>query len=45
MGVSVDSMQRLTEADAITRLKERDPQLFSDEIDLRQTVMQRLGKS
>ncbi len=39
----MDSMQRLMEINAVTRLKERDPQLFSDNVDARQTIMQRLG--
>jgi glucose-6-phosphate isomerase len=39
----MESMQRLMELDAIARLKERDPQLFSDDVDSRQSIMQRLG--
>lgn len=39
----MDSMQRLIQLDAVTRLVDRDPQLFSEEIDLRQPIMQRLG--
>lgn len=37
------SLARLRESDAIRRLVDRDPTLFSDEIDLRQPIMQRLG--
>ncbi len=39
----MDAMQRLIETDAVKRLKERDPLLFSDEVDMRQKIMQRLG--
>jgi glucose-6-phosphate isomerase len=39
----MDSMERLMDVNAITRLKERDPQLFSDDVDSRQKIMQRLG--
>ncbi len=39
----MDAMTRLLEADAITRLVNRDPTLFSDDIDMRQKISQRLG--
>ncbi|MDH4139482.1 MAG: hypothetical protein OEV43_02815 [Coriobacteriia bacterium] len=39
----MDAMQRLIETDAVKRLKERDPLLFSDEVDMRQKIVQRLG--
>lgn len=39
----MDSIHRLIELDAVARLKDRDPQLFSDEVDKRQAIMQRLG--
>jgi len=39
----MDALQRLKDADAISRLKERDPLLFSSEVDMRQKTMQRLG--
>ncbi|MHB9002602.1 MAG: glucose-6-phosphate isomerase [Coriobacteriia bacterium] len=39
----MDSLARLRESDAVRRLVDRDPTLFSDDIDLRQPIMQRLG--
>jgi len=39
----MDALQRLKDSDAIKRLAERDPVLFSDEIDMRQEIMRRLG--
>lgn len=39
----MDSLARLRESDAVRRLVDRDPTLFSDNVDLRQTIMQRLG--
>jgi glucose-6-phosphate isomerase len=39
----MDSIHRLMEADAVTRLKEREAQLFSGDVDKRQAIMQRLG--
>lgn len=37
------SIERLVQADAIQRLVDRDPTLFSDDVDQRQPIMQRLG--
>ncbi len=39
----MNAMARLLEADAITRLVDRDPTLFSEDVDQRQPIMQRLG--
>lgn len=39
----MDALRRLVEENAVDRLKERDPLLFSAEVDMRQKVMQRLG--
>jgi len=39
----MDSLSRLVESDAVRRLKDRDPLLFSDDVDLRQPILQRLG--
>ena len=39
----MDGLQALRDSNAVNRLKERDPQLFSEEVDMRQKVMQRLG--
>ncbi len=39
----MNAMERLIEADAIARLVDRDPTLFSSDVDLRQPIMQRLG--
>jgi len=39
----MDAMSRLLEADAVRRLVDRDPTLFSDDVDLRQPILQRLG--
>ncbi len=39
----MDALTRLTESGAIARLVERDPTLFTDDVDLRQPIMQRLG--
>ncbi len=39
----MDALQRLKDSDAVKRLAERDPTLFSDQIDMRQKIMQRLG--
>ena len=39
----MDSLARLTETNAIQRLVDRDPTLFSSDVDLRQPIMQRLG--
>ncbi|MRR13508.1 transaldolase, partial [bacterium] len=39
----MDALARLQEADAIRRLVDRDPTLFSSDVDLRQPIMQRLG--
>ncbi|MDZ4063312.1 MAG: hypothetical protein U1E22_01480, partial [Coriobacteriia bacterium] len=39
----MNALQRLIDADAVTRLKNRDPLLFSDEVDKRQPIIQRLG--
>ena len=39
----MDALQRLKDSGAIKRLAERDPVLFSDEIDMRQEIMRRLG--
>lgn len=39
----MDSLARLIEANAIQRLVDRDPTLFSNDVDLRQPIMQRLG--
>jgi len=39
----MDSLARLAETNAIQRLVDRDPTLFSNDVDLRQPIMQRLG--
>ncbi len=39
----MDAMSRLLEADAVRRLVDRDPTLFSADVDLRQPILQRLG--
>jgi len=39
----MDALQRLKDADAVRRLTERDPLLFSSDVDMRQPIMQRLG--
>jgi hypothetical protein len=39
----VSALERLTEADAVRRLAERDTSLFSDDIDVRIAIGQRLG--
>ncbi len=39
----MDALERLKEVDAIKRLTDRDPTLFSDDVDLRQPILQRLG--
>ncbi|GAB4292580.1 MAG: hypothetical protein Kow0067_19280 [Coriobacteriia bacterium] len=39
----MEALQRLAEADAIVRLRERDASLFTDDIDARIPIMQRLG--
>lgn len=39
----MDSLTRLAEANAVQRLVDRDPTLFSSDVDLRQPIMQRLG--
>jgi glucose-6-phosphate isomerase len=39
----VNALERLTEADAVKRLAERDTSLFSDDIDVRIAIGQRLG--
>ncbi len=39
----MNAMQRLIDANAVARLVKRDPQLFSDDVDLRQPITQRLG--
>lgn len=39
----MDSLAKLIEADAVRRLVDRDPTLFSSDVDLRQPIMQRLG--
>ncbi|MDO9108726.1 MAG: glucose-6-phosphate isomerase [Coriobacteriia bacterium] len=39
----MDSLARLIDADAVRRLVDRDPTLFSSDVDLRQPIMQRLG--
>ncbi|MDP2183622.1 MAG: glucose-6-phosphate isomerase [Actinomycetota bacterium] len=39
----MDALQRLIDADAVVRLKNRDPLLFSDDVDARQPIIQRLG--
>lgn len=39
----MDAMNRLIEADAVTRLVDRDPTLFSSDVDMRQPILQRLG--
>ncbi len=39
----MNAAQRLVEANAVARLRDRDPSLFTDKVDARQTVQQRLG--
>ena len=39
----MNAMDRLLEADAVTRLVDRDPTLFSDDVDRRQPILRRLG--
>ncbi len=39
----MEALKRLAEADAIVRLRERDASLFTDDIDARIPIMQRLG--
>jgi glucose-6-phosphate isomerase len=39
----MNAMQRLLDADAVTRLVDRDPALFSGDVDERQPVLMRLG--
>jgi len=39
----MDAMTRLIEADAVTRLVDRDPTMFSGDVDMRQPILQRLG--
>ena len=39
----MNSMNRLAEADAVRRLVDHDATLFSDDVDLRQPILQRLG--
>ncbi len=39
----MDSLTRLIEANAVRRLVDRDPTLFSSDVDQRQPIMQRLG--
>lgn len=39
----MDAMARLLEADAIKRIVDRDPTLFSDDVDMRRPIVQRLG--
>ncbi|MFU8890088.1 MAG: glucose-6-phosphate isomerase [Anaerosomatales bacterium] len=39
----MNAMERLLEADAIARLADRDPTLFTDDVDQRQPILKRLG--
>lgn len=39
----MDAMSRLTSADAVARLANRDPALFSDDVDMRSRIQNRLG--
>ncbi|MBE0417020.1 MAG: hypothetical protein IBX63_04585 [Coriobacteriia bacterium] len=39
----MDSLTRLIETDAVTRLVDHDATLFSDDVDMRQPILQRLG--
>ena len=39
----MNALETLTTNDAIARLVDRDPTLFSDDVDMRQPIMQRLG--
>lgn len=42
-GMAMDALKRLEDANALQMLQDHDPALFSDNVDLRQPILQRLG--